>query len=330
MKVFVTGASGFVGRSLVKHFAHENIEVLAGVRAIRSDLFPGISQVEMGDLADFVTQNNYSGDSIFVEKKKDSFSFVGVDVVVHTAARAHVTSGNPADEFEQYKKVNCDAALYLAQKAAEEGVKRFIFLSSIGVNGSFTSSPFTEGDLPHPYNAYSRSKHEAEVSLWDFSARVKMEIVIIRPVLIYGPGAPGNFGVLVKYVNKGFPLPLGAAINKKSFLAIDNLVSFIVLCSNREISPMASNQLFLLSDGVDVSTADLLKKVARAYDKKLLLVPIPLFVMTFFMKILGAGMLANRLFSKLQVDSSKARNLLGWSPSVTMEEQLSKMVLLDD
>jgi nucleoside-diphosphate-sugar epimerase len=219
--------------------------------------------------------------------------------------------------------------LALAALAADKGVKRFVFLSSIGVNGNNSVKPFSEKDTPNPQEPYAISKYEAEQGLLVLAKKTGMQVVIIRPPLVYGPNAPGNFGTLVNWLRRGVPLPLGAINNKRSFVALDNLVSFIALCADRTRSPKAANQVFLISDGEDVSTTQLLRKVADALGKKRWLLPVPVGLMSFVARFIGKGDVANRLFGSLQVDSSKARDLLGWQPVITMDEQLNKTVAAD-
>lgn len=264
--------------------------------------------------------------------------FKDIDVVVHTAARVHVMNDNASDPLTEFRKVNRDATLVLAKLAAESGVKRFVFLSSIKVNGEMTrpGHPFKPDDVHVPDDHYGLSKYEAEQGLLALAKETGMEVVIIRPPLVYGPGVKANFASMMKWMGKAVPLPFGAIHNQRSLVALDNLVSFITLCADREKSPKAANQVFLISDGEDVSTTQLLRKVGQELNHqpssgiKAWLVPIPVSIMTFFAKLLGKGAVANRLFGSLQVDSSKARDLLGWQPVVTMDEQLNKMVKVNE
>ena len=189
--------------------------------------------------------------------------------------------------------------------------------------------PFCEKDTPNPQGPYAISKYEAELGLLALAKKTSMEVVIIRPPLVYGPNAPGNFGSLVNWLRRGVPLPLGAINNKRSFVALDNLVSFIAFCVDRSQSPKAANQVFSISDGEDVSTTQLLRKVADALGKEPYLLPVPVGLMIFAARLIGKGDVANRLFDSLQVDSSKARDLLGWQPVITMDEQLNKTVAAD-
>jgi nucleoside-diphosphate-sugar epimerase len=315
MKVLVTGANGFVGNSLVTQLLTNNFEVIGTVRSKDSILPDGVRRFLIPDISDQVDWNTM---------------LEGVNVVIHTAARVHIMVDAAADPLTEFRQVNMIATLNLARQAAKCGVQRFIFLSSIGVNDNNNTRPFTELDKLNPQEPYAVSKWEAELGLLALAEETGMEVVIIRPPLVYGANAPGNFGSLVKWMSKGIPLPFGAIHNQRSLVALDNLVDFITLCADREKSPKAVNQVFLISDGEDVSTTTLLQKVARAFGKKPRLIPVPVWLMTFSAKLIGKGDMANRLFGSLQVDSSKARYLLGWQPVVTMDEQLSKMVKVNE
>ena len=312
MKVLVTGANGFVGRGLLVGLRRDmRVVPIALVRDQMSDVVDGVEIRVSGALE---AQEPCTG------------ILDGIDVIVHLAARAHMLDEPDADPLETFRRVNVEGTLRLAHQAAEAGVRRFVFVSSIGVNGNQTTSPFSESDMPHPHDAYTLSKYEAERGLLDISDQTGMEVVIIRPPLVYGANAPGNFGSLVTWVRKGVPLPLGAVRNQRSLVALDNLVDFIALCADRERSPKAANEVFLISDGEDVSTSELLRKVAKAYGVRASLLPVPVGLMSFLARILGKGAVADRLFGSLQVDNSKARKLLGWRPVVTMDEALRRMV----
>lgn len=311
--ILVTGATGFVGSKFVSSILDRGGSVKALVRNRTETLPEAVEQVEIGDL------------SLFSEVINQNI-FVDVQVVIHAAARVHMmndVSKNPLDEF---RKVNTQATLQLARNAAESGVKRFVFLSSIKVNGEDTSSnhPFSPDDKFVPTDPYGLSKYEAEQGLIALAEETEMEVVIIRPPLVYGPGVRANFASMLKWVYKQVPLPLGAVNNKRSLVALENLVDFMIFCTDYKKTPDAKNEVFLISDGEDVSTTQLLRKVAKAFNKKPLLLPIPIFLMTTVANLLGKEDVAKRLFSSLQVDSSKARDLLGWKPVITMDEQLNK------
>jgi nucleoside-diphosphate-sugar epimerase len=247
-----------------------------------------------------------------------------IDVVIHSAAISNTSSFN---DVAQVHKVNFEQTIALAKQAICSGVKRFVFLSSIKVNGEMTrkGQTFSAADRFIPDDPYGLSKYEAEKGLLELAKNSDMEVVIIRPPLVYGPGAKGNFASLVRLVKKGIPLPFGAVNNKRSMIAIENLVDFISLCADRTRSPEAANQVFVVSDDEDVSTTQLLQKIAKAYGKKQWLIPVPVSWMKFAAKLLGKSEQADRVFGNLQVDCSKAKTLLGWKPVITMDEQLKKM-----
>jgi len=311
MKLLVTGATGFVGNVVVKQLLANNVDVIASVRTDNSVLPSGAQQFVTGD---------------FGEPINWLLALINVDVVIHTAARVHIMDDSSADPLTEFRKVNVEGTLNLARQAAGAGVRRFVFISSIKVNGEMTDLeyPFTPDDDYIPTDPYGLSKYEAEQGLLELAKNTEMEVVIIRPPLVYGPGVKANFASMMKWMNKAVPLPFGAIHNKRSLVALDNLVSFIIHCADYKNTPQAANKVFLISDGEDVSTTELLQKVAKAFGKKALLLPVPVRLMTLAAKLLGKGDVANRLFGSLQVDSSKARELLGWKPIITMDEQLKK------
>ncbi len=226
-----------------------------------------------------------------------------------------------ADPLHEFRKVNVDGTLALARQAAAAGLSRFIFISSIGVNGNINTRPFTENDNPGPAEPYAQSKWEAEQGLWEIQRETGIDIVIIRPPLVYGPEAPGNFGSLVRWVERRMPLPLGAIHNQRSLVALDNLVDLIITCIDH---PAASNQVFLAGDGQDLSTTELLRGVAKAMGKPSRLIPVPATLLMQGATLLGKKPVAQRLLGSLQVDISKARSLLGWEPPVSVEEGLRR------
>ena len=251
-----------------------------------------------------------------------------VDTVIHLAARVHVMHERSADPLAEFRTANVGMTRNLAQWAATRGVKRFIFISSVKVNGESTPSGqvFSADDTPSPEDPYAVSKMEAEHALSAACVNSSMEFVIIRPPLVYGPGVQGNFRSLVRWIKRGIPLPLGAISNRRSLLALDNLTDLIAICL---IHPAAANQVFLAADGEDVSTTVLLHKIAAAYGKPSRLIPVSHFWLRQAGALLGKKAAVERLLGSLVVDTTKTRDLLGWTPSISMDEQLRKMVRND-
>lgn len=317
INVLVTGANGFVGGAALRHLhGLPEMQVSAAVRGSSAPAIQARSVVHVGNL---------SGESDWAP------ALAGMDVVVHAAARVHGMDENSSDPLLEFRRVNAVGTTNIARQAAAAGVKRFVFISSVKVNGESTDGrhPFTSHEPPGAADAYGISKAEAEAGLRQIAAETGMEVVIIRPPLVYGPRVKGNFASLVQWVRKGVPLPLGAVRNRRSLVALDNLVNFIALCADRERSPSAANQTFLISDGEDVSTTTLLLKVAKAYGVSARLLPFPAGWIQCGANLMGKGPAAERLLGSLVVDSSKARELLDWSPVVTMDEQLQKMAKHD-
>lgn len=316
MKVFITGATGFVGKALVNELWTQGHSVIAAVRH-HSVKFPmEVDQHQVSDLSELGRGNT------LIETLKN------VDVVIHTAARVHIMDDKSVEPLAEFRKMNVNATIELAKQAASVGVKRFIFLSSIKVNGESTEQrdAFRETDAPAPLDAYGQSKFEAEQALFELARSTSMEMVVIRPPLIYGPGVKANFASMIKIIKKGLPLPFAAISNQRSMLAITNLTDFIRLCLTH---PAAANQIFLITDGEDVSTTLLLKKIAKAYKRPSRLLPVPVSWMQFFAKRIGKQNITDRLFSDLKIDNSKALHLLGWKPIITMDQQLKKIAELD-
>ncbi len=315
MKVLVTGANGFVGRVVAQTLLDSGQLVVAAVRQLPSQAPQQLANLLWHPVGSLNNQTQWQS------------ALQGVHTVVHCAARAQVMREQAADALAAYREVNVAGTLHLAQQAAAAGVQRFVFISSIKVNGEATlpGQPFTEKCAPAPQDAYGQSKAEAEQTLLALSTQTGMEVVIIRPPLVYGPGVKGNFAGIVKAVQLGIPLPLGAVHNQRSLLALDNLVSLVLLCVDRARSPLAANQVFVVADGEDVSTTTLLRKVARAAGVPSHLLPVPACLLRAGATLLGKRAMADRLLGNLQVDATKARTLLGWHPVVTMDEQLAAM-----
>ena len=310
MRVLVTGSSGFIGKALMPALICQGHKPTQAVR--RAQEKPN------GRLSAFVF-GNIDGTTGWPKALQSA------EAVIHLAARAHVMSESAGDPLAEYRRVNTEGTLNLARQAAEVGVRRFICLSTIGVNGNSTlhGKVFAPTDTPSPVDPYSMSKYEAEIGLHSIAQSTGMEVVIIRPPLVYGANAPGNFGKLRRLVAKSFPLPLCSINNLRSFVSIDNLVDFIATCLEH---PAAANETFLVSDGEDLSTPDLIRRMARAMNRPARLLPVPVWALQAGAWLLGKGDAVQRLCGNLQVDISKARSLLGWVPPVSVDEGLRRAV----
>lgn len=311
--ILVTGASGFVGQALVRSLVMASGQpgVRTAVRHRRVERAGPVQTVWVGDL---------SADTDW------SSALMGVSEVVHAAARVHVMRDTAGDPLAEFRRTNVAGTLALARQAAMAGVRRFVFISSVKVNGESTSAgqPFTADDEPAPQDPYGISKMEAEQGLRRIAAETGMEVVVIRPPLVYGPGVKANFQAMMRWLARGVPLPLGAIThNRRSLVALDNLVDLIVMCLSH---PAAANQTFLVSDGEDLSTTDLLRRMARALGKPARLLPVPPSLLKLGAAMVGKPELAQRLCGSLQVDISKTRQLLGWAPPLSVDEGLRRAV----
>ncbi len=309
-RIIVTGGSGFVGRTLCAELALRRCDVSRIVR----DLSP-----PRGAQPGLVYISRIDASTHWLP------TLSGAKAIVHLAARVHVMQDTTADPIAAFRAVNVGGTLNLARQAADAGVKRFVFVSTAKVNGESTQPdrPFTEADIPNPQDAYSLSKYEAEQGLRQISADTGMEVVIIRPPLVYGPGVKANFATLMQAVRQGRPLALGSVNNRRSLVALDNLVDFIMVCMEH---PEAANQTFLVSDGNDLSTTELVRGLARAAGVSPRLLPVPVWALQAGAMLLGKEDEVQRLCGSLQVDISKARHLLGWRPPVVVEEGLRRAV----
>lgn len=305
-KVLLTGGTGFVGRAVLNHLCLGGRDVVACSRA---------GSMDVPDGARFLRVLGLDANTDW------KFGLDGVEVVIHNAARVHVMNDQSSNPLAEFRKVNVDGTLNLARQAAAAGVRRFIFVSSIKVNGEGTApgTSYKADDFPAPVDPYGISKLEAEQGLQALAAATGMEVVIIRPVLVYGPGVKANFLSMMRWLQRGVPLPFGAVYNKRSLVALDNLVDLIVTCIDH---PAAANQTFLVSDGEDLSTSELLRRMGVALGRPARLLPVPSWLLETGAAILGKQALAQRLCGSLQVDISKTRELLSWTPPVSVDEAL--------
>ena len=307
MRILLTGVTGFIGNNIANKLTRiVDVQLTAAVR--RKVTLPNINVVQVNQIDSQTVWNA---------------ALNHAEVVIHAAGRAHIIKEYQADPLAEFRRVNVDGTLNLARQAVAAGVKRFIYISSIKVNGEQTPlrQPFTAEDTPAPEDAFGISKWEAEQGLLQLAAETGMEVVIIRPPLVYGPGVKGNFASMIKLVSKCLPLPLGAIHNQRSLVGLDNLVDLIITCIDH---PAAANQVFLAADGQDLSTTGLLRGVARAMGKPSRLIPVPSSLLMLGATLIGNKAMAQRLLGSLQVEISKARDLLGWEPLISVEEGLRR------
>lgn len=309
MKILLTGATGFVGSALLVEL--QKLPDFRIVAAVRSAVSPASD--------DSLVVGNIDGTTDY------SSALSGVNVVVHAAARAHILRDEVANPLEEYRQVNVEGTLNLARQAVAAGVKRFVYISSIKVNGESTTGlpAFIEANRATPGDPYGVSKHEAEEGLRLLAKETGLEVVIIRPPLVYGPAVKANFLSLLKLSATKLPLPFGSVNNKRSMVYVGNLVDLIVRCIHH---PSAANETFLVSDGDDVSLRSLLTMLRAAMGRSPRLVPVPVWSFKLAGALTGKRAVVDRLVGDLQVDSSKARTLLGWVPPYTVEQGIAATV----
>ncbi len=301
-RVLVTGATGFVGRELCRRLESNNVDY---VKAIRHDDTNRFRTVAVGDISATTDW---------------TLALIGVDVVVHLAGRAHILHDEETDPLAAFRSVNVDGTVNLARQAGAAGVRRFVFISTVKVLGEGGAKPYCEDSQPAPIGSYAYSKWLAECGLFQAANESGMEVVVLRPPLVYGPGVSANFLRLMQMVYSGWPLPFGRVCNNsRSLVFVDNLVSLIVVCLSH---PLAAGRIFLVSDGCDLSISDLLSRLGLALHKPAVLIPVPVSVLKAGFLLLRKPSVAQQLLGSLQVDISRTRELLGWFPAVGVDEGL--------
>ena len=306
MKVLLTGSNGFLGQYLSQFLAEKGDSVLAHTRKAQTFDHPNIHNINF-DLNDNL----------------DNIDLNQVEVIIHCAGRAHVMNETAISPLEAYRQTNVQGTLNLAQKAVQSGVKRFIYLSSIKVNGEQTAAqPFKPSDTVNTDDPYGLSKYEAEQALLELSKKTGLEVVIIRPVLIYGPNVKANFKSMVNLASKKIPLPIGCLDNKRSMVSVYNLADLIHTCMTH---PNANREVFLASDQDDISVKQLFEKLAKYQDNQLLMLPAPKILISFMVSLVGKKAVASRLCSELVVDTIKNTQLLGWTAPYNVDTSLEKM-----
>lgn len=312
MNVLITGATGFVGSRLVDVALDKQYKVSAVRRSEPSPIVDSEQRLQ------WCTGN--------LSSKFDwSKNLTGIDCVIHCAARVHQMQDDAQDIQAVYDETNFHGTLNLAKQAVEAGVKRFIFLSSIKVNGEKTEAgkPFTPKVFTSPVDPYGLSKYKAEIDLMELAEKTGLEVVIIRPPLVYGPEVKANFQSMMKWVSRSAPLPLGAIHNQRSLVYLDNLVDLIMVCINH---PNAANQTFLVSDDYDVSTTQLLKQIKYSSKSYSVLLPIPMSWFNLASSLISKPQIAQRLCGSLQVDISETKKQLNWQPPVSWQQGISETV----
>lgn len=308
-RVLVTGANGFVGTALCERLVEQGMEARAAIRKANpaKNHSLTVQTVEVGDIH---ADTDWSA------------ALAGVTHVVHLAARVHVMREKSRDPLADFRAVNTAATVNLARQAVAAGVRRFVYVSTIKVNGERTSGrPFRAEDNPQPEDAYAQSKLEAELALKNISQHSGLDVVIVRPPLVYGPGVKGNFLSMLRVLRRGWPLPLASCSNRRSLVGLTNLVSLLEKCVTH---PAAAGQVFLAADGEDLSTPELLRQVAHALGRKAWLLPFPPAMLRLATRITGREGIYERLCSSLQIDTGKTHELLGWTAPLSVDEELAR------
>ena len=305
--VLITGANGFVGQHLGRQLTAQGHEVVAALRTAGARLDYPARTARVGDIGP-------------ASDWREALS--GVDTVIHLAARVHLMKDQAADPVAEYRAVNTLGTLHLAGQAAAAGVRRLVYVSTVKVNGEATcGQAFRESDPVDPRDPYARSKFEAEQGLFTLMARTGLEVVVVRPPLVYGPGVKGNFLRLLKLADRALPLPLASLDNRRSLVNVDNLCSLLMCCCTHEKAP---GEVFLVADGEDLSTPELLRRLAAALDRPERLWPFPPALLGLAARLLGQSAVWERLAGSLQLDIGKARQQLGWQPRMTVDEALAR------
>lgn len=308
--ILVTGASGFIGQSLVARLKSGGMPVRAAVRGSSKSGHPGAETIEIG---------NIDGETGWGP------SLSGISAIVHCAAKAKAPAGGTRDSLSEFRDINVHGALNLARQAAAAGVRRFVFVSSTRVLGDATETgrPFTPNDAPNPQDNYGLTKLEAEQGLREISGAAGMELVILRPPIVYGPGMKSALGAAARWMLKGAPLPLGAIDSPRSLIALDNLTDLLAMCAHH---PKAAGETLLACDGEDLSVTGFLQRLSRAAGKPSRLLPVPPRVIQFCASAVGAKTFGERLCAPLQVDMSQTQRLLDWSPPLSVDAALKRLV----
>lgn len=304
--VLVTGATGFVGGFLCNHLLMKGLNVRGTLLHSESPavLDPRVEPAEIEPLGSDTPWGH---------------ALSGIDAIIHLAARVHIMADPATDPLTEFRRVNTEGTKRLAHEAANAGVRRMVFISSIKVNGEESATPYTEDSPCQPTDPYGVSKWEAEQALRQIEAETGLEVVVVRPTLVYGPGVGANFLNLMKVVHRGIPLPFASIVNRRSLIYVGNLVDALTVCT---IHPNAAGRTFLVSDGEDVSISELVRRTAAALGLSARLFPVPASLMRLAGTLTGRSEVVNRLTGSLAVDSSRIRRELGWTPPFKMEEGL--------